>query len=307
MPGKGRRGLAKDEELNLVPIMNLVSILIPFLVMASAQVQLAVIDSTMPAISEERPEEEPEEDEDPPLQVNVVITDQGFSVRHNKSSTDEEDAVAVVVEEGEEEDGPTVPCVDQLGQPVTECMTVLVGSACDAATAAGQSCVQDNYHYAGLTEELANIKAEFGEPCPYIEGSPEYGNFNACDINLDESTLECDRNIIIAPESAVKYEVLIRAMDAARTESRTGNPSGGDLISGGGLRVRGAEERDLSSGEYNPERPQDARVDRVGHYVARKLCSENTETGERTTREEEIHNELFPFVVIAGGTAGASE
>ena len=70
--------------------------------------------------------------------------------------------------------------------------------------------------------------------------------------------------------------------------------------------MRGEEERDLSSGEFDPERPQDARVDRVGHYVARKLCSENTETGERTTREEEIHNELFPFVVIAGGTAGAA-
>ena len=36
MPGKGRRGLSKDE-LNLVPVMNLVSILIPFLVMASCK------------------------------------------------------------------------------------------------------------------------------------------------------------------------------------------------------------------------------------------------------------------------------
>lgn len=306
MPGKGRRGLAEEEELNLVPIMNLVSILIPFLVMASAQVQLAVIDSTMPAISEERPEEEPDEDEDPPLQVNVVITDQGFSVRHNKTSAEEEEGGAAE-EEGEEEDGPTVPCVDSAGQPVTECMTVLVGSDCAAATAANQSCIQDNYHYAGLTEELASLKAEFGQPCPYIEGSLEYANFNACDINLDEATLECDRNIIFAPESAVKYEVLIRAMDAARSESRTGNPSGVDDISAGGLRVRGVEERDLTSGEFDQERPRDARVDRVGSYVSRKVCSENTETGERTPREEEIHNELFPFVVIAGGTAGASE
>ena len=93
MPGKGRRGLSKDEELNLVPVMNLVSILIPFLVMASSQMQIAVIDSTMPAIGDPQPQEETEEeDEDPPLQLNIVITDQGFSVRHNKTPAEEEGA-----------------------------------------------------------------------------------------------------------------------------------------------------------------------------------------------------------------------
>jgi biopolymer transport protein ExbD len=46
---KGKRG-EQAEELDLVPIMNLVTILIPFLLMASSFVSLAVIDSTLPAI-----------------------------------------------------------------------------------------------------------------------------------------------------------------------------------------------------------------------------------------------------------------
>ena len=303
MPGKGRRGLAKDEELNLVPIMNLVSILIPFLVMASAQVQLAVIDSTMPAISEARPDEAPEEEEEPPLQVNVVITDQGFSVRHNKASVNEEEEAAAPAEETEEEDGPTVPCVDQSGNTVTECMTLLVGAACEQAQALGKNCLVDNYNYAGLTEELASIKEEFGNPCPYIEGSDEYASFDPCDPGLDESTLECDRNIIIAPESEVRYEVLIRAMDSARAEMRTGNPRDTDSVSAGALRVREADGREATSGGFDESQPEDARADRAGSYVARKVCAQNTETGERTVKEEEINNELFPFVVIAGGTA----
>ena len=120
MPGKGRRGLSKDEELNLVPVMNLVSILIPFLVMASSQMQIAVIDSTMPAIGDPQPQEETEEeDEDPPLQLNIVITDQGFSVRHNKTPAEEEGAANADSEE-EEAEGPEVPCVDEDGNTTTD-------------------------------------------------------------------------------------------------------------------------------------------------------------------------------------------
>ena len=45
-----KRRVMDAPELNLVPIMNLVTILIPFLIMAAQFVQLAVIDSTLPAI-----------------------------------------------------------------------------------------------------------------------------------------------------------------------------------------------------------------------------------------------------------------
>jgi biopolymer transport protein ExbD len=46
---KGKRGVVA-EELDLVPIMNLVTILIPFLLMAAQFVSYAVIDSTLPVI-----------------------------------------------------------------------------------------------------------------------------------------------------------------------------------------------------------------------------------------------------------------
>lgn len=46
-----RRAMA-EQELDLIPIMNLVTILIPFLIMAAQFVNLAVIDSTLPAIGQ---------------------------------------------------------------------------------------------------------------------------------------------------------------------------------------------------------------------------------------------------------------
>ena len=47
-----KRKKEKVPELDLVPIMNLVTILIPFLIMAAEFIQLAVIDSSAPPISD---------------------------------------------------------------------------------------------------------------------------------------------------------------------------------------------------------------------------------------------------------------
>ena len=94
---KGKRG-GQAEELDLVPIMNLVTILIPFLLMASSFVSLAAIDSTLPAIGQ--PPEATQDDDEPPLNLSVAITDQGYTVMGG------DDALKG---EGEEK-GAIIPC-----------------------------------------------------------------------------------------------------------------------------------------------------------------------------------------------------
>lgn len=74
---KGKRG-DQAEELDLVPIMNLVTILIPFLLMASSFVSLAAIDSTLPAIGQ--PPEATDEEPKPTLSLSIGITSEGFRV-----------------------------------------------------------------------------------------------------------------------------------------------------------------------------------------------------------------------------------
>ena len=97
-------------------------------------------------------------------------------------------------------------------------------------------------------------------------------------------------------------------MDAVREEARRGNPKELDEVSAGARKAltdAGMDEEGItkSLGSYNPERPSDIRQDRAGSRVARKVCQQDEATGARSTAHLEIANELFPYVVIAGGTA----
>lgn len=95
---KKKKRIPPAEEVNLVPIMNLVTILIPFLLMAIQFVSLAVIDSTLPAIGP--PQEQEEDPDQKPLNLSIIVTDEGYTVGG---------ADAVLKPEGENA-GPTVPC-----------------------------------------------------------------------------------------------------------------------------------------------------------------------------------------------------
>ncbi len=100
-----KRRTEEEQELNLTPIMNLVTILIPFLIMAAQFINLAVIDSTLPAIGPPQPvEEEPEK---PPLNLSLAVTDKGITVLGADAVLHPDGAPPVV--EGEERP-PTVPC-----------------------------------------------------------------------------------------------------------------------------------------------------------------------------------------------------
>ncbi len=132
---KGRRSLSKVEELNLIPVMNLVSILIPFLLMAAQFVHLAVIDSTLPAIG--TPQEVEEEPDKPPLRLTVAITDKGLIIGGADQIINPEGAEAPPPAEGEERP-PTIPCKS--------------GGTCTSP---------DDYDYAELTRLLGLIKDEY--------------------------------------------------------------------------------------------------------------------------------------------------
>lgn len=66
-----RRPAGNDNQLNLVPIMNLVSILIPFLLVAAQFVNLAVVDSSLPGIHKDDSIDLPIEDV---RQISIAIT-----------------------------------------------------------------------------------------------------------------------------------------------------------------------------------------------------------------------------------------
>jgi biopolymer transport protein ExbD len=128
-----KRRIGADQDINLIPIMNLVTILIPFLLMAAEFVQLAVIDSTLPAIGP--PQAIEEEPDKPPLNLSLAVTEMGITVLGADAVLNPEGAAPPA--EGEERP-PTVPC-----------------------TSGGECNGLDDYEWAELTRILGLIKDEY--------------------------------------------------------------------------------------------------------------------------------------------------
>jgi hypothetical protein len=123
-----KRRVIEEEGLNLVPIMNLVTILIPFLLMSAQFVALAVIDSTLPAIVNQPTEVEEDPDEDK-LSLSLGVTGDGFAIIGGDKVLDKDD----------EKNGPMVPCID------AGCTT------------------PESYDYAELTRRLVLLKDRYPE------------------------------------------------------------------------------------------------------------------------------------------------
>jgi len=110
---------------NLVPIMNLVTILIPFLLLTVTFVHLAVVDSSLPAITPPRPSD------DPGLGLTVAITEDGFLVAGRTA----------ILGEGSE-------AIGSIGEATERAPTL-------ARAADGE------YPYDALTDLMVRIKADY--------------------------------------------------------------------------------------------------------------------------------------------------
>ena len=160
-----QRRTEEEQELNLTPIMNLVTILIPFLIMAAQFVNLSVIDSTLPAIGPPQPVEE-QEDEEPPLNLSLAVTDAGITVLGADAVLNPDGGGDAAPAEGEERP-PTVPC-----------------------KSGGECTGLEDYDWP----ELARI------------------------LNLIKDRYPDDENVIIVPDSDMRYEIIVKTMDVARDD-----------------------------------------------------------------------------------------
>jgi biopolymer transport protein ExbD len=66
------------DEINLIPIMNLVCLLIPFLLLTATFVQYAVINVNAPRFNQAAQQSPPPDRL--PLNLTVLVTDQGFTI-----------------------------------------------------------------------------------------------------------------------------------------------------------------------------------------------------------------------------------
>ena len=100
------RRTIEAEPLNLVPIMNLVTILIPFLLLAMKSFELSVIDTTVPSMS---PNNAPPSDIDKPkqLMLKLSISKKGLRILGADEILIDEKAAS-----GTDDDGIFMPCAN---------------------------------------------------------------------------------------------------------------------------------------------------------------------------------------------------
>lgn len=194
-----RRGDEEAEEitLNLLPFMNLMTLLIPFLLLSASFITIAVIDSSLPAIGAPQPKDKQDEEEkEPPLNLQIGVTEEGFTV----SGTSPLLGCGTAGKADGENTCKQIPLNDN----AEYCQE----SQCGGVT--GGDCRPDPacHDIAELRDLVKRLKNPRWEGGAMVTDYPDEGN------------------VIIAPNKSIKYSVLIGVMDATRDIEA---PSGGEL------------------------------------------------------------------------------
>lgn len=185
-------GGIEEIDLNLLPFMNLMTLLIPFLLASVQFVTLAVIDSSLPAIGQPQPTDKKKEDEKPPLNLTVGITDEGFTVAGS---------AGVLKGSGDDKKGTTLP----LKSDPTYCAETQCRG--DSSCRPDPAC----HDFKALHELIVQVKEFDGD------GDGEYD-------------YKDEQNVIIAPNPDIPYNVLVGVMDATRDYKPEGATEREDLF-----------------------------------------------------------------------------
>lgn len=181
-----KRKRAKEQdagEVSLIPIMNLVCLLIPFLLYTASFVVFSTVNVRSPQFV--RPTVGPPEPIDENLNLMLVITDEGFRLRSATvaalpSSCGHNGAVA-------DRSTPDIPLSED-----------------------GQVC-RDGRGYPSVAQRRERQVLHLGPPsCAY-----DFEQLNQCIQDIKTEYPE-ETSIVISGESDVDYDVLIQAMDATR-------------------------------------------------------------------------------------------
>ena len=196
-PSERRRSRASDDvHLNLLPFMNLMTLLIPFLLASIQFVSLAVIDSSLPAIGQPQPSPDKEKDETPPLNLTIGITDEGFTVAGS--------AKVLGCEKG--------------GGPNDKCTAVPLKNDtgyCGKTVCKGNpNCVPANVTPCHDFTELKKLVIQVKKADGNGDGDPDY--VKNCSPPEGEAPPEVC-NVILAPNPEIPYGVLVGVMDATRS------------------------------------------------------------------------------------------
>ncbi len=191
-PSDRRNYKEPSMEINLTPMMNLITILIPVLLVSTVFVEIAVINVAAPAIGGAPQDDQPDKPDKPPLNLTVTITDKGYTVAGSGGVLGDKPAEGEAAAAPDAASGPTIPIVQQ----ATSCKAYRGtwppprsknrdSARCEKAEDTRTFWV---YDMEALREKLIEIK----------DGFPD------------------EHRIIIAGEPDIEFESLVDVMDMSR-------------------------------------------------------------------------------------------
>jgi len=163
-----RGGSGGDQELNLVPFMNMVVILIPLLLLSVVFLKVGVINITSPKLSVGPPSEKKEPDDEKPLNLTVAVADNGFRIGATGAILPPQKACP--------SDGPTV-CLADDSIDVDAKVKEARAQFDNGNTAQGITLLEEAasaYDWMELYNQLMKIKKEYpDETVVKISGDPD--------------------------------------------------------------------------------------------------------------------------------------
>ncbi|MDE0881733.1 MAG: biopolymer transporter ExbD [Myxococcota bacterium] len=223
------------EEPNLVPVMNLVMLLIPFLLMASAFFEVAIINVSAPKVASGPSADDKPKDDKPKLNLTVVVSNAGFKICAYGGCL----GPGGVRQEGGPANGPAAggaptvgtrkfshECLDNTATPQPPACSLPMLSACRSDLSANH-----DYPYPERLSRNMGTNGESRKDCngdgkvdvDVCPGDPTDCNYLDYDYPALRTQLaklkagaEQERKVMIMADENVPFEVVIGVMDAAR-------------------------------------------------------------------------------------------
>ena len=206
-------------EVDLLPFMNLLSILIPALMISTEYIKIATIAVSSPRIgpsSASTQDEKPPEK--PPLNLTVAISSLGFYVASSSNVIPGAEQGEAAAGEAAAAAGPTIPKVNVTVYSGTDSETGRQKEFLRVWTYKGNKFILGVQGIEGsaLQEKISGIKANN----PTLRQSEEMDhNLPALQEKLREIKKDWkdENRVIISSDPNINYTTLIRVMDATRS------------------------------------------------------------------------------------------
>jgi biopolymer transport protein ExbD len=194
---RDKKSLPPDQDLNLVPIMNLVMVLIPLLLISIEFEKMGVINVSAPRINV-GPVEEQDQPDEPPLNLTIGISSSGFIIAATGAKLD-----------------PIEGCPD-VGA------TICVDKSADVTTFMGE--VRSLRQQFDATRNKAFLE-QSNQKLQAVEEAFDYRRLYNTLVDIKKKYPD-ETVVNLGADPDIPFEILVRTMDTVRFKRESKSDSG---------------------------------------------------------------------------------